>query len=136
MAWKSPKAGIAAAKRHYPTIMAPVQYLYFDQQYVRSKREPGHTWSTPVSLQKVYSFHPLAGSGSASSSIHGVHACLWSETLLNEHIADYLAWPRTLALSEVAWTEEKSRSWSDFRHRAYGRGLQRLNAQHIHYRKP
>ena len=136
MAWKSPKAGIAAAGRHYPTIMAPVQYLYFDQQYVRAKQEPGHTWSTPVSLQKVYSFHPLAGAGPSASYIRGVHACLWSETLLNERIADYLAWPRALALSEAAWTEEKVRNWSDFRHRVYGRGLQRLKVQHIHYRKP
>ena len=136
MAWKNRQAGINAAKKGYPTVMAPVQFLYFDQQYVRSKSEPGHTWSSPVSLRKTYSFHPLSGlSGGSIRNIRGVQACLWSETLLNENIADYLAWPRTFALAEVAWTEEKKRNWSSFNHRVYGIGAKRLKVQHIHYRK-
>ncbi len=129
MAWKSPKAGIKAAKQGRNVIMAPVQYLYFDQQYTRSKGEPGHTWSTPVSTQKTYSFNP-----GNSSYIRGVQACLWSETLLNEKIADYLAWPRALALAELAWTEQKKRSWREFQKRASDRGLKRLKVQGIHYR--
>ena len=131
MAWKSPKAGIKAAKQGRNVIMAPVQYLYFDQQYTRSKREPGHTWSTPVSTQKTYSFNP-----GNSSYIKGVQACLWSETLLNEKIADYLAWPRAMALAELAWTEQKNRHWNNFKKRAYDKGLQRLKVQNIQYRKP
>ena len=131
MAWKRPKTGIKTAKQGRNVIMAPVQYLYFDQQYARSKREPGHTWSTPVSTQKTYSFNP-----GNSSYIKGVQACLWSETLLNEKIADYLAWPRAMALAELAWTEQKKRSWNNFKKRAYIKGLQRLKVQNIQYRKP
>lgn len=129
MAWKSPKAGYQIIKQHRNTVMAPVQYLYFDQQYVRGKKEPGHTWSTPVSTRKIYSFNP-----GTSRYLKGVHACLWSETLLNEKIADYLAWPRTLALSEVAWTASKNRNWHDFKRRIQGKGLERLKVQGIHYR--
>ncbi len=109
--------------------MAPVQYLYFDQQYTRSKKEPGHTWSTPVSTQKTYTFNP-----GNSSYIRGVEACLWTETALNEKIADYLAWPRILALSEVAWTQQKKRNWKEFQKRASDAGLKRLRAQGVHYR--
>jgi hexosaminidase len=127
MAWKSPKAAAVIAKKGYPTVMAPVQYLYFDQQYVRNKTEPGHTWSTPISLKKSYSLHPL-------HTTRGVEACLWSETLLDEKIADYLAWPRTFALSEIAWTEERNRHWNDFKKRVYDKGVKRLKVQHIHYR--
>ena len=129
MAWKSSKAANKIVKRHRQAILAPVQYLYFDQQYSRSKREPGHTWSTPVSTEKVYSFKP-----SSSSYIRGVEACLWSETLLNTNIADYLAWPRALALSEVAWTGQSKRKWSEFRKRASKHGLKRLKVQGVHYR--
>ena len=129
MAWKSQKAGFKAIKQHRNVIMSPVQYLYFDQQYVRSKTEPGHTWSTPVSTKKTYSFNP-----ETSRYLKGVEACLWSETLLNENIADYLAWPRALALSEVAWTAQKQRNWKDFRKRVLGKGLERLKVQKIHYR--
>ena len=136
MAWKSRQAGIDAARRGYPTVMAPVQFLYFDQQYVRAKNEPGHTWSTPVSLRKTYSFHPISASpGSGSRNIRGVQACLWSETLLNKNIADYLAWPRTFALAELAWTNEKERNWNHFEQRVYSSGTKRLKVQDIHYRK-
>ncbi|MEA3419449.1 MAG: beta-N-acetylhexosaminidase [Campylobacterota bacterium] len=137
MAWKSPKAGFKAAKQHRNVIMAPVQYLYFDQQYSRSKGEPGHTWSTPVTTHKTYSFDPLSGIRSSRDTpyIRGAHACLWSETLLNEKTADYLAWPRTFALAEVAWTKQKHRNWNNFKKRAFGKGLQRLKTQHIRYRK-
>ncbi len=129
MAWKSLKAGKKLIKQHRNVIMAPVQYLYFDQQYARSKKEPGHTWSTPVSTKKTYSLNP-----GNSSYVRGVQACLWSETLLNEKIADYLAWPRTLALSEVAWTEQKKRNWKEFKTRASDEGLKRLKVQRVHYR--
>jgi len=129
MAWKSPKAGFKAIGKHRNIIMAPVQYLYFDQQYARSQKEPGHTWSTPVSTHKTYSFNP-----GYSQYLKGVHACLWSETLLNEKIADYLAWPRTFALSEVAWTEQKHRQWKDFRERVSKYGFKRLKIQQVYYR--
>ncbi len=129
MAWKSSKSGRKIIRKHRNVIMAPVQYLYFDQQYTRSKKEPGHTWSTPVSTQKTYTFNP-----GNSSYIRGVEACLWTETALNEKIADYLAWPRTLALSEVAWTQQKKRNWKEFQKRASDAGLKRLRAQGVHYR--
>ncbi len=129
MAWKNPKTGTEMIKQHRNVIMAPVEYLYFDQQYTRGKNEPGHTWSTPVSTRKIYTFNP-----GNSSYIHGVQACLWSETLLNERIADYLAWPRVFALSEVAWTEQKNRKWEEFQERASGAGLKRLEVQGVHYR--
>ena len=129
MAWKSSKASGKIIKQHYPVIMTPVQYLYFDQQYRRSKKEPGHTWSTPVSTQKTYAFKPID-----SSYVRGIQACLWSETLLNEKIADYLAWPRTLALCEVAWTKQNNRIWKNFQKRAFGKGIERLKIQGIHYR--
>jgi hexosaminidase len=129
MAWKSSKAGSDMIKKRLNVIMAPVQYLYFDQQYTRSKKEPGHTWSTPVSTQKTYSFNV-----NNSPYIRGVQACLWSETLLTEKIADYLAWPRTFALAELAWTEQKSRNWKEFQQRASTEGLERLKAQGISFR--
>jgi len=129
MAWKNRTSGIKATQQRQHVIMAPVQYLYFDQQYVRNRQEPGHTWSTPVTTEKTYSLHP-----GNSPYIRGVHACLWSETLLNEKIADYLAWPRTLALAELGWTRQEKRNWKAFQRRASDKGLKRLKVQGIHFR--
>ena len=130
MAWKSTKASHQIIKKGYKAILSPVQYLYFDQRYSRAKGEYGHTWSTPISLKKIYSYRPKD-----SRYIKGIQANLWSETLLNESIADYLTWPRALALSEVAWSHPKSRSWSDFKGRVYSDGIGRLKAQNIKYRR-
>jgi len=130
MAWKSPKSADKIISKGYNTILSPVQYLYFDQRYTKSRGEYGHTWSTPISLKKVYSYRPKN-----SRYIKGIQANLWSETLLNEHIADYLAWPRTLALSEVAWSDPKSRNWSEFKKRLYSSGVERLKIERIDYRR-
>jgi hypothetical protein len=39
-----------------------------------------------------------------------------------------------LALSEVAWTKQRNRSWKSFHTRAFTKGVERLKAQNIHYR--
>jgi len=129
MAWKSKQSGRKLLKKGKNVIQSPVHYLYFDQQYVRSKKEPGHTWSSPVSTEKTYTFDP-----GYNSRLYGVEACLWSETLLNEKIADYLAWPRTFALSEVAWTLPEQKNWKTFKERVLRNGFKRLKAQEIDYR--
>lgn len=130
MTWKSTKDAKHLLKQKHHVIMTPVQYLYFDQQYKRNKKEPGHTWSTPVSTKKVYSFKPIN-----SNYVTGIQACLWSETLLNEQIADYLAWPRMFALAEAAWTAQHKRVWKTFEKRLSKHGLERLKKQGVAYRK-
>ncbi len=131
MAWKSPKSGEKLLSKSHQVIMTPVQYLYFDQKYSGETKEPGHSWSTPVSTQKVYSFGTIAN----SPHLKGVQASLWSERLFSEKIADYMAWPRALALSEIAWSDKKRLDWEDFKIRAYTYGTERLKAQKINFRK-
>ncbi|MGB5965611.1 MAG: family 20 glycosylhydrolase, partial [Sulfurimonadaceae bacterium] len=138
MAWQGNGAGIKAAKNHHKVIMSPAQYLYFDQQYIKSKDEFGHTWAGPTDTKEAYSYDPIANISTTKQahSIQGVHGCLWTETALTENIADYLAWPRTFSLSEIAWSSQKQRNWNDFKSRAFGEGLKRLDSQKIKYRNP
>ncbi len=138
MAWRGNGAGVKAAKRGHKVIMSPAQYLYFDQQYTKGKDELGHTWAGPTDTKEAYSYNPTAKLTTVNEvhSIQGVHGCLWSETALSEEIADYLVWPRMFALSEIGWSTQDQRHWSDFKHRAFGQGLKRLNSQNIHYRDP
>ena len=137
MAWRGDGNGVRAAQNRHKVIMSPAQYLYFDQQYIRKKGEYGHTWAGPTDTEKVYAFRPLPESATpeAASFVQGVHGCLWTETALNEAIADYLAWPRIFALAEIAWSDRNRRDWNDFKIRAFGAGLQRLDSQKISYRK-
>ena len=55
--------------------------------------------------------------GVTESSILGIEAALWSETLPNVSAAEYLAMPRLPALAEVGWSPQASRDWPSFRTR-------------------
>jgi len=136
MAWRGDGAGLKAAEKGQKVIMSPAKYLYFDQQYVKRKNEFGHTWAGPTDTKEAYSYNPTAKLTTVSEihSIQGVHGCLWSETALNEKIADYLAWPRILALAEIGWSRQEQRNWQEFKGRAFGKGLERLRHQQINYR--
>jgi len=138
MAWRGDGTGLKAAKAGQPVVMTPAQFLYFDQQYVASEREHGHTWAGPTDTKEVYSYEPLHDSLTSiqRDAIQGVEGALWSERAPTEAIADYLAWPRMLALSEVAWSRPERRVWHEFRSRALTKGLQRLKEQGVHYREP
>ena len=138
MAWRGDGAGIKAAKNSHKVIMSPAQQLYFDQQYIKSKEEFGHTWAGPTDTKEAYSYEPITKALSTKEThfILGVHGCLWSETALTEEIADYLAWPRIFALAEIAWSSPQQRHWNDFQDRAFDKGLKRLESQKINYRNP
>ena len=138
MAWRGNGVGIKAAKKGQKVIMSPAEYLYFDQQYFKGKNEFGHTWAGPTDTKEAYSYNPTAKLSTVKEihAIQGVHGCLWSETALNESIADYLAWPRMFALAEIGWSSQKQRNWKEFRGRAFGKGLERLTIQQVSYRDP
>ena len=136
MAWRGDGKGVQYANKGKNVIFSPAQFLYFDQQYIKSKDEYGHTWAGPTDTKEVYSYQPLHAQINTENRryIKGVHACLWSETALNEKIADYLVWPRTLAFSEVAWGSNRFKSWKQFHLHSLPIGLQRLHVQKIDYR--
>lgn len=138
MAWKGNGREIEALHNGNKVVMSPASKLYFDQQYVKSTDEPGHTWAGPTDTEEVYAYNPATdlNGAEASTSIIGVHACLWSERLFNEQLADYMTWPRALALSEIAWNGDRQRRWPMFKERAFGNGLQRLEQQKINFRVP
>ena len=137
MAWRGDDAAKKAVNAAQNVILSPAQFLYFDQQYLRAKNEFGHTWAGPTDTKEVYSYQPLQSihPHKKSQYLLGVHACLWSETALNEQIADYLVWPRALALSELAWSSKKSHNWNNFKQRVETGGLERLHVQKINFRQ-
>jgi len=135
MAWRGDGKGIKSIKHKKNVIFAPAQFLYFDQQYVKEKGALGHTWAGPTNTKEVYSYQPLHTpiSSQVKQYVKGIHAVLWSEHALNENIADYLVWPRALALSEVAWSSPNTRVWLEFQKRMTQYALPRLEVQNINY---
>jgi hexosaminidase len=138
MAWNNVEAGIAAARKGYPVILAPSPYTYFDISYNADPLEPGERWAGLTSVQKTYSLDPKpAGlTPELASRIVGVHGCLWSETLVSPDRPDYMAFPRLCALAEIAWTPQAQREWPEFWARLCAHHLPRLDAAGITYRIP
>jgi hexosaminidase len=49
--------------------------------------------------------------------IRGAQACIWAEGVPSENAANYLIYPRLLALAEAVWTPENARNWDSFKQR-------------------
>lgn len=112
-AWQDPEKGIEAARSGYPVVMAPAQHTYFDLAQGEDPDEPGLRWAGIVTLEKAYNWEPIFDS-EYEEQVLGIEGCLWSETLINESRAEYMAFPRICALAEVAWTPAGRRSWAGF----------------------
>ena len=60
-----------------------------------------------------------------AKQILGVQGSMWTHIAVTEKAIDYQMYPRLVALSEVAWSPQQSREWSDFNARL-ARHLRRL----------
>ncbi len=115
MSWRGEAGGIEAANSGHDVIMTPGAYLYFDAYQTNPIGQP-EAIGGYLPLQKVYAYHPIAAGINADMQKHilGVQANLWTEYMPTPNQVDYMAFPRVLALAEVAWTAEKNKNWNDF----------------------
>jgi len=114
MAWRGIGEGIKAAKRGHDVVMTPVSYAYFDYCQSRAVDEPYCPMYLP--LQQVYAFDPVPPELSAAEARHilGGQANLWVEHIRTPEHAQYMLWPRLLAMSEVLWSMPERRDWDGF----------------------
>jgi len=118
MSWRGEKAGMDAAKKGYDVILTPLHYLYLDYFQASPDKEPlAHDGYTPI--EKVYTYRPIPDTlnNEAHSHILGVQGNIWTEWIPNMKHWEYMAFPRTLAVAEVAWSPEEKRTWKSFRSR-------------------
>ena len=119
MCWRGIERGIAAAGEGHDVIMTPGGYCYFDAYQDAPYSQPeaigGYT-----SLEKVYSYNPAPDSLSvdAAARIYGVQANLWAEYIPSRQHAEYMLYPRALALAEVAWSNPDVKNYEEFRQTA------------------
>jgi hexosaminidase len=121
------------AARGGTLIMSPAQRgAYIDMKY-DSTTVLGLMWAGPASLRKSYEWDPAAVlTGVADSSLLGVEAPLWAETVVTRQDYEYLLFPRLAALAEVAWSGQRARDWESFRRRIGAHGA-RLAALGVNF---
>ena len=118
MSWRGSAGGVAAARAGHDVVMSPNTHCYFDYyQSEDTAAEPpaigGH-----LPLERVYSFEPVpAALAEHAAHVLGVQGNIWTEYIPSESQVQYMAFPRALALAEVAWTPPGLRSPADFRAR-------------------
>ena len=111
MSWRGMKGGIEAARMGHEVVMTPTDFAYIDFMQGDGIIEPP-VYAT-LRLKKSYEFEPVP-QGVDPSLIKGGQANLWTEQVYNMRHAQYMTWPRGLAIAEALWTPKEKRNWNDF----------------------
>lgn len=124
----------AAAAGGTKIIMSPANHAYLDMKY-NHKTRLGQNWAGYVDVNTAYGWDPgnyLAGI--SASSVDGVEAPLWTETIVTSADIDYMAFPRLPALMELGWSPSGTHSQTAFDARLGAQGP-RWHAMGVNYYK-
>lgn len=111
MSWRGMKGGIQAAKLGHKVVMSPTTHAYYDLYQGDPLVEPP-TYGM-VRLRDSYKFDPVPP-GVDEKLILGGQGNLWTEQIQNMRHAQYMLWPRGLAVAESVWSPKERKDWKNF----------------------
>ncbi|SDI16624.1 hexosaminidase [Actinokineospora alba] len=122
----------SAVSKGAKVLMSPANKTYLDMKY-NSSTPIGLSWAGYIEVRTAYDWNPGAHlTGVGESSVLGVEAPLWSETVVTQNHIDYLTFPRLPAIAEVGWSPWSTHNWDAFRLRLAAQGP-RWSAMGIDY---
>jgi hexosaminidase len=126
----------AAAQRGTKLVLSPANKAYLDMKY-DATTPLGLRWAGYVEVKDAYGWDPGGYLTDVSdSSVFGVEAPLWTETIVTLSDIEYMAFPRLPAIAELGWSTASTHDWNAFRLRLGSQGP-RWTAQGINfYRSP
>ena len=118
MSWRGTEGGIKAMDMGHDVIMTPGRYCYLDHAQDAPFKEP-ESIGGYLPLDSVYVYEPVEPSMPADKVHHlkGVQANLWAEYIVTDEHAEYMYWPRAIALAETGWSQPLKKDLADFRGR-------------------
>jgi hexosaminidase len=133
MSWRGVEGAVAAAKQGHKVIMTPTSHCYFDYYQSDNDNEPLAIGGF-LPLEKVYHFNPIPEGLSVEESqfVLGAQGNLWTEYMKDEKQVEYMAFPRAVALSEVLWTSEEHKNYTNFVNRLE-HFQKRMDALNVNY---
>ncbi|MEN8897355.1 MAG: family 20 glycosylhydrolase [Nonlabens sp.] len=133
MSWRGTQGAVEAAQAGHDVIMTPTSHAYFDYYQSENDDEPLAIGGF-LPLEKVYNFNPIPQELTKEESKHilGPQGNVWTEYMKTSDQVEYMAFPRMLAMSEVAWTNEANKDYSGFLNRLEA-FHKRLDALDINY---
>jgi hexosaminidase len=109
-----------AVRMGFDTINSFHSFVYFNYHWSEeSKRQKPDGYGPILELEKVYSFEPIPDglTEEQAACVLGSEAPLWTERVPDDTTAYEYIFPRLLAFSEVVWSPQQVRSFSEFRQR-------------------
>ncbi|WP_298899025.1 family 20 glycosylhydrolase [uncultured Psychroserpens sp.] len=133
MSWRGTKGAVEAAKQKHNVIMTPTSHCYFDYYQSTNADEPTAIGGF-LPLEKVYNFNPIPEELDQEESkyILGAQGNIWTEYMPTQEHVEYMAFPRMLAMSEVVWSKDNNKDYTNFTQRVEYFN-ERLDALNINY---
>jgi len=115
MSWRGTNGAIEAAKAGHNVVMTPTSHCYFNYYQSENDDEPLSIGGF-LPLEKVYSFNPIPDDLTVEESkfVLGAQGNIWTEYMPTEDQVEYMVFPRILAMSEVLWSNSKSKNYESF----------------------
>jgi hexosaminidase len=111
MSWRGMKGGTEAARMGHEVIMTPINSTYLSRKQGDAAVEPFAPGM--LRLSDCYDFEPVPDSVDPKFVLGG-QGSLWTESISNDRHAEYMTWPRAMALSEVLWSPKEKHNFKDF----------------------
>ncbi len=129
MSWRGTEGGIEAMNMGHDVIMTPGRYCYLDHTQDAPFKEP-ESIGGYLPLDSVYVYEPVEKTMSEENLEHllGIQGNLWAEHVVTDEHAEYMYWPRALAIAETGWSRPEDKDPKDFRRRALA-ALEYLKSQ-------
>lgn len=133
MSYRGRVPGIRAVHKSMYTVMATIWWNYLD--YYQEDPDTEELCMFPfLPLEKVYHYFPVPDT--IPQQYHryfiGQQGNLWTEYIATPRRAEYMAFPRAVAMSEVAWCAKEAKDWDSFRERML-KGFERLDIKNVNY---
>lgn len=135
LSYRGHAPAMRALKRNMYTILTPNRWCYLDY-YQEDPEKEEKSQGLFLPLKKVYDYHPVVDSMAVDKHkfVLGVQGSLWGEFVQNPQRAEYMAFPRAVAMSEVGWCAKDNKDWDSFCQRML-KEFKRLDQKKVGYSK-
>ena len=131
MSWRGVKGGIEAAKQGHTVVMSPNDYNYIDF-YQGELTAEGKVYRG-LRMKTTYSYEPIP-EGIDPNLILGNQANQWTEQIFDLRYAQYMTWPRAMAVAETSWSPKEKKNWNSFTKKVEQQ-FDKLDAAGVRYAK-
>ena len=118
MVWRSADLAAKAIHCGNEVVMSPGAYCYLDGYQDEPRTQP-EAIGGYLTLERVYGYDPKENlTAEEQTKIRGVQGNLWTEYVPTQEHAEYMLYPRALALAEIGWNGTPEKNYKEFRERA------------------